>query len=387
MQQYKIPYDQASLSCMIGLRRWVLSRIFRGLLNKLSAMSERKIIHIDMDAFYASVELRENSALRGQPLVVAYDGPRSVVCAASYEARRFGVRSALPLARAKVMCPQAVVIAPNFALYREVSAQIHRIFARYTDLIEPLSLDEAYLDVSANRLRLPSATETARRIRDDIFGETQLTASAGVAPNKFLAKIASDWRKPNGQFVIAPHQVADFLRQLPVEKIPGVGRSTLGKMHRLQVRTVGDLQQHEAAELTVLFGRYGYRLYEFARGIDRREVEAARERRQISVETTLAVDLRLPEIVKELPALCEDLWRQAARKHLFGQCVTLKLKTEHFRSVTRSQTFSSPPTSAAELLQAVGILVERVALPETLRYRLIGVGLSDLRSEVQQTLL
>ncbi|MDO5687114.1 MAG: DNA polymerase IV [Neisseria sp.] len=350
-------------------------------------MSERKIIHIDMDAFYASVELRENSALRGQPLVVAYDGPRSVVCAASYEARRFGVRSALPLARAKVMCPQAVVIAPNFALYREVSAQIHRIFARYTDLIEPLSLDEAYLDVSANRLRLPSATETARRIRDDIFGETQLTASAGVAPNKFLAKIASDWRKPNGQFVIAPHQVADFLRQLPVEKIPGVGRSTLGKMHRLQVRTVGDLQQHEAAELTVLFGRYGYRLYEFARGIDRREVEAARERRQISVETTLAVDLRLPEIVKELPALCEDLWRQAARKHLFGQCVTLKLKTEHFRSVTRSQTFSSPPTSAAELLQAVGILVERVALPETLRYRLIGVGLSDLRSEVQQTLL
>lgn len=351
------------------------------------ALPIRKIIHIDMDAFYASVELRENPALRGQPVIVAHDAPRSVVCAASYEARHFGVRSALPLARAKRLCPQAQIIPPHFPLYRAVSAQIHEVFARYTDLIEPLSLDEAYLDVSANRLCLPSATETARQIRADILRETGLTASAGIAPNKFLAKIASDWHKPNGQFVIAPGQVEAFLQQLPIEKVPGVGRATLQKMQALGVRMIGDLQRYEAAELAVLFGRYGYRLYDFARGIDTRPVKANRERKQISVETTLAQDLLLSEIVNELPALCHDLWRQLERKRIFGQCVTLKLKSEHFKIVTRSQTFSAPLTTAEELLQAADTLVTRIDLPEKMRYRLIGVGLSHLQAEVQQELL
>ena len=197
-------------------------------------METRKIIHIDMDAFYASVELREQPHLRGKPVVVAWEGPRSVICAASYEARQFGLRSAMAVATAKRLCPQAVYIPPHFDLYRRISQQIHAIFARHTDLIEPLSLDEAYLDVTRNFQNIPYAGEVARMIRAEIRRETGLTASAGVAPNKFLAKIASDWRKPDGQFVLPPQKVAAFLETLPLEKIPGVGKITLHKMHRIQ---------------------------------------------------------------------------------------------------------------------------------------------------------
>ena len=197
----------------------------------------RKIIHIDMDAFYASVELRERPELRGRPLVVAWEGARSVVCAASYEARRWGLHSAMSSAAARRRCPQAVFVPPRFDLYRSVSQQIHEVFARYSDVVEPLSLDEAYLDVSANKLGLATAGATARQIRADILDATGLTASAGVAPNKFLAKIASDWRKPNGQFVLPPHKVDAFLAVLPLGKIPGVGRVTLNKLHALKLYT------------------------------------------------------------------------------------------------------------------------------------------------------
>ncbi|MFC2708053.1 MAG: DNA polymerase IV, partial [Neisseria sp.] len=200
-------------------------------------MSQRKIIHIDMDAFYASVELHEQPHLKGLPVVVAWDGTRSVICAASYEARKFGLHSAMSVATAKRLCPQAVFVQPHFDLYRQVSAQIHAVFRRYTDLIEPLSLDEAYLDVTQNFENIPYASEVAKRIRAEIFEETGLTASAGIAPNKFLAKIASDWRKPNGQFVLPPQKIMAFLESLPLGKIPGVGKVTLKKMNALGMQT------------------------------------------------------------------------------------------------------------------------------------------------------
>lgn len=205
--------------------------------------SPRKIIHIDMDAFYASVELREQPHLRGKPVVVAWDGARSVICAASYEARKYGLRSAMAVATAKRLCPHAVFIPPQFALYRQVSRQIHQIFRLHTDLIEPLALDEAYLDVTCNKQNIAYARDIALAIRAEIHRQTGLTASAGIAPNKFLAKIASDWRKPNGQFVIAPQNVNAFLHTLPLGKISGVGKKTLAKLNAQGWQTVGDLQR------------------------------------------------------------------------------------------------------------------------------------------------
>lgn len=346
----------------------------------------RKIIHIDMDAFYASVELLDHPQLRGLPVVVAWDAPRSVICAASYEARQFGLRSAMSVSRAKQLCPQAVYIAPHFERYREVSAQIHGIFRRYTDLIEPLSLDEAYLDVTHPKTALPSATHTAAAIRAEIAAATGLTASAGIAPNKFLAKIASDWNKPNGQCVIAPAKVDAFLATLPLEKIPGVGSATLAKMHRIGLFTGADLRQRSVGELVHHFGRYGYRLYDLARGIDERAVKPNRERVQISTETTLADDVPLSQISALIPELAEDLWRQIQKKRVSAHSVTLKLKTESFKTVTRSITYHSALSTPEELIQAAGELRARVNLPESTRYRLIGLGVSHLflENEPQQ---
>src|ERR1700747_2193436 len=228
-------------------------------------MAARKIIHIDMDAFYASVEQRDDPQLRGKPVVVAWRGNRSVVCAASYEARQLGVRSAMPAVRAERLCPNAIFLPPDFPRYRAVSRLVRDIFQRHTDLIEPLSLDEAYLDVTENKTGLPTATRVAQTIREQIRTELELTASAGVAPNKFLAKIASDWRKPNGLFVIQPKDVDSFLPPLPVGRIPGVGKVTEAKLERLSIKTVGDLQRVALADLERAFGRYGLRLYELAR--------------------------------------------------------------------------------------------------------------------------
>src|SRR5690349_13928717 len=217
----------------------------------------RKIVHVDMDAFYASVEQRDNPKLRGRPVVVAWRGQRSVVCAASYEARKYGVRSAMPAVRAERLCPQAVFVPPDFTRYRAVSREVRAIFARHTDLIEPLSLDEAYLDVTENKMQLWSATEVATAIRTCIREETGLTASAGIAFNKFLAKIASDWRKPDGQFVIKPAQVEAFLAPLPVAKIPGVGKVMQGKLSALGIELVGDLREYPMDELQRHFGSFG----------------------------------------------------------------------------------------------------------------------------------
>src|SRR5215510_7708693 len=225
-------------------------------------MSIRKIVNIDMDAFYASVEQRDNPDLRGKPVIVAWKGNRSVVCAASYEARKFGVRSAMPAVRAERLCPEAIFIPPDFTRYRAVARQTREIFKRHTDLVEPLSLDEAYLDVTENKTGLPTATRVASTVREQIRQELNLTASAGVAPNKFLAKIASDWRKPDGLFVIQPDEVEAFLSPLPVGRLPGVGKVTGDRLEKLGIKTVSDLRGLDLATLEGNFGRFGLRMYE-----------------------------------------------------------------------------------------------------------------------------
>src|SRR5580704_14129408 len=245
-------------------------------------MAVRKIVHIDMDAFYASVEQRDDPGLRGKPVVVAWKGKRSVVCAASYEARRFDVCSAMPAVHAERLCPEAIFVPPDFTRYRAVSQAVREIFKRHTNLVEPLSLDEAYLDVTENKTSLPTATRVAKAIRQQIREELSLTASAGVAPNKFLAKIASDWRKPDGLFVIQPTDLETFLPPLPVGRIPGVGKVTETRLKQIGIQTVGDLQAFDLAALEEQFGRYGVRLYELARGIDHSKVVPNRPTQSIS---------------------------------------------------------------------------------------------------------
>ena len=338
----------------------------------------RKIVHIDMDAFYASVEQRDDPSLRGRPVVVAWRGARSVVCAASYEARRFGIRSAMPAIRAERLCPQAVFVPPDFSRYKAVSKQVRAIFQRHTDLIEPLSLDEAYLDVSENRQNLPSATAVAQAIRSEIRDEAGLTASAGVAENKFLAKIASDWRKPDGLFVIRPEQAMDFLTPLPVGRLPGVGKVMESKLEALGIQTVGELRAMPLEALDARFGRWGRRLHELSMGIDLHPVEVERPSLQISAEDTFATDLSLEQVGMELAPLAERIWLSAQRSGRLGRGVVLKLKTTDFRVLTRSQTLDSPPASAAEVLAIALALRQRVHLPANTRYRLAGVGLIHL---------
>lgn len=338
----------------------------------------RRIVHVDMDAFYASVEQRDDPSLRGRPVVVAWKGARSVVCAASYEARVFGIRSAMPAIRAERLCPDAVFVPPDFARYRAVSNEVRAIFARHTALIEPLSLDEAYLDVTADLQGLGSGTAVAKAIRAEIHESTQLTASAGVAPNKFLAKIASDWRKPDGLFVIRPEQALDFLTPLAVGKLPGVGKVMQAKLAELGVERVGELRDLGAESLIARFGRWGRRLHELSLGIDEHPVEPERPSLQISAEDTFAVDLDIDAIGAELEPLARKVWAAAQRSQRIGRTVVLKLKTTDFRLLTRSLSPESPPASWQELLEIALALRTRVELPKRTRFRLAGVGLSNL---------
>lgn len=343
----------------------------------------RKIIHVDMDAFYASVEQRDDPALRGRPVVVAWRGPRSVVCAASYEARRYGVRSAMPALRAERLCPEAVFVPPDFPRYKAVSGQIRAIFLQHTELVEPLSLDEAYLDVTVPRQPLGSATAIASRIRAEIREATGLTASAGVAPNKFLAKIASDWRKPDGQFVVSPAKVHAFLQGLPVECIPGVGKVARARLARLGIATAGQLRRHSLEELQAHFGSFGLDLYERARGIDERPVRARREVRQVSSEDTFAEDLPLAALDAPIRALAHKTWQAAARhRGRRPRTVVLKLKTAQFRILTRSLTPEHMPQSAEALAEIALALRARVDLPAHTRYRLVGVGLAGFDEDL-----
>src|SRR5882672_9584668 len=313
-------------------------------------MTLRKIIHIDMDALYASVEQRDDPELRGKPVVVAWRGNRSVVCAASYEARRFGVRSAMPAVRAERLCPGAVFLPPDFPRYRAVSREVREIFKRHTDLVEPLSLDEAYLDVTENKTGLPTATRVARAIREQIREELKLTASAGVAPNRFLAKIASDWRKPDGLFVIQPDEVDAFLSPLPVGRIPGVGKVTEEKLKALEILTVGDLRKLDLSLLEDRFGRYGARLYELARGIDQSEVVPDRPTKSVSAEDTFERDVPLTETEPMIRRLAEKTWSPSRKELRIARTVVLKLKTSEFKILTRSHTPHAPPSSCEELI-------------------------------------
>jgi DNA polymerase IV len=337
----------------------------------------RKIVHIDMDAFYASVEQRDNPELRGKPVIVAWKGNRSVVCAASYEARKFGVRSAMPALRAERLCPDGIFIAPDFPRYRAVSRLTREIFKRHTDLVEPLSLDEAYLDVTENKTGLPTATRVASTIREQIRQELQLTASAGVAPNKFLAKLASDWRKPDGLFVIQPEEVESFLLPLSVNRLPGVGKVTAARLEKLGIKTVREIREVDVAMLEREFGRFGVRLHELSCGIDENPVVPNRPTKSISAEDTFERDLLLSETEPMIRKLAEKVWAAAQKESRVAHTVVLKLKTSDFKILTRSHTNSSPPSSCEELTTIALALRARVDATSGRRFRLVGIGLSN----------
>src|SRR5579884_2342366 len=346
---------------------------------KIRAVTVRKIIHVDMDAFYASVEQRDDPNLRGKPVIVAWRGNRSVVCAASYEARKFGVHSAMPAVRAERLCPDAVFVSPDFTRYRAVSRQVREILQRHTDLIEPLSLDEAYLDVTENKTGLPTATRVAIAIRKQIREELNLTASAGVAPNKFLAKIASDWKKPDGLFVIQPEEVDSFLLPLSVGRIPGVGKVTQKHLEQIGVKTIAQLRSLELSLLEEHFGRYGHRLYELARGIDLSPVISDRPTKSISAEDTFERDMTLDETGEIIRRLAERVWSASRKDARPARTVVLKLKTAEFRILTRSHTLTGPLASCEELTSIALSLRERVGLGPEQRFRLVGVGLHNFR--------
>ena len=341
----------------------------------------RKIIHIDMDAFYASVELKDRPELKDLPVVISSHHPRAVIAAASYPARKFGLRSAISMSQAKKLCPQVLVIEPNFEKYRAVSTQIHQIFQRYTHIIEPLSLDEAYLDVTENLKNIPSATEVAIQIRHDIFQVTGLTASAGVAPNKFLAKIASDWHKPNGICVIKPSQVQNFIQHLALKKIPGVGKVTQEKLKALQLETLGDLQQLDEAILIQHFGKYGQQLYLYAQGIDERPVQTERERRQISKETTFDDDLILTECHNYWPKLIDQVWASLEKKKLSARGVSAKLKLKNFQVLQHSKSFKQPLENKQQLEDVLQQLLIEMRISKHAQFRLIGVGVYQLSEQ------
>jgi DNA polymerase-4 len=341
----------------------------------------RKIIHIDMDAFYASVEQRDNPALRGKPVAVGGSRERGVVAAASYEARKFGVRSAMPSVTAKRKCPGLIFVKPRFDVYRAVSHQVRDILAEYTPLIEPLSLDEAYLDVTENQMGLSSATEIAEQIRTRIRSETDLTASAGVSYNKFLAKLASDERKPDGLFVITPRMGPTFVETLPVGRFHGIGPVTRAKMERLGICTGGDLKAQSLFVLQQHFGKGGPYYYALARGIDERPVCSDRIRKSIGAETTFNADLfTLDEARVALRPLIAKVWAYCEESTIRGRTVTLKAKYADFQQVTRSRTGEVPLAAQAAIEAIVYPLLESL-FPVSKGIRLLGVTLSALGAE------
>jgi len=343
-----------------------------------ASASTRKIIHVDMDAFYASVEQRDNPELRGKPVAVGGSAARGVVAAASYEARQFGVRSAMPSLTAKRKCPELIFIAPRFDVYKAVSLQIRAIFADYTTLIEPLSLDEAYLDVTENLKGIASATLIAEEIRTRIRAETSLTASAGVSYNKFLAKIASDHRKPDGLFVITPSAGPQFVEALAIRRFHGVGPATERKMKQLGIATGRDLKSQPLESLRRHFGKAGAYYYWAARGIDERPVRADRTRKSVGAENTFPSDLYSYEAAQTaLQNIIDKLWEHCERSGNRGRTVTLKVKFANFRQITRSRTGQTQIRSRSELEDLGSALLEPI-FPVTRGIRLLGLSLSSL---------
>lgn len=354
------------------------------MLNQESAVGpakQRRIVHVDMDAFYASVEQRDHPELRGMPIAVGGARERGVVAAASYEARRFGVRSAMPSVTAKRKCPELIFVKPRFDVYRAVSHQIRAIFAEYTPIIEPLSLDEAYLDVTENLKAMPSATRIAEEIRARIRAETGLTASAGVSYNKFLAKIASDERKPDGLFVITPKMGPAFVENLPVGRFHGIGPVTRAKMEQLGIRNGRDLKDQTLLFLQQQFGKAGPYYHALARGVDERPVCANRIRKSIGAETTFGADLFTPEEARAaLEPLIGKVWSYCEGSAIRGRTVTLKAKYADFQQVTRSRTVELPVASCA-MLEAITLTLLDAIFPARKGVRLLGVTLSSLAAE------
>lgn len=343
----------------------------------------RKVIHVDMDAFYASVEQRDDPGLRGRPVAVGGSRERGVVAAASYEARRFGVRSAMPSITAKRKCPELIFVEPRFDVYRTVSLQVRAIFAEYTPLIEPLALDEAYLDVTENRKGVASATRIAEEIRARIRAETRLTASAGVSYNKFLAKLASDERKPDGLFVITPKRAEAFVEGLSVGRFHGIGPVTRAKMEALGILTGADLKRQTIEFLTHHFGKAGLFYFSLARGVDDRPVRAERARKSIGAETTFDADLFTAEEARAaLGPLIAKAWSYCEESHVRGRTVTLKATHADFQKISRSRTVAPPIASPTELEAVVLMLLEPL-FPAAKGVRLLGVTVSSLESDAE----
>ena len=340
----------------------------------------RKIIHIDMDAFFASIEQRDFPSLQGKPVAVGGERDRGVVAAASYEARQYGVHSAMPSRIAARKCPGLIFVHPRHDAYKEESRGIMEIFRDYTDLVEPLSIDEAFLDVTENKIGMPSATIIAREIRQRIFDSTWLTASAGISMNKFLAKIASDQDKPDGLFVIEPRQVSDFLNDLPVNRFHGIGPETARKMNDLNIFTGKDLREADITMLVRNFGKAGPVFHNFARGIDERPVVPHRIRKSVGIENTYHQDLETPdEMWNSLKDLEEGLWNRITRHGVFGKTLTLKIKYNDFEQITRSQTYPCLLNERQLIRDAAKDLLNLTT--PTKPVRLLGISVSNLEQK------
>ncbi|MDO5615040.1 MAG: DNA polymerase IV [Cruoricaptor ignavus] len=339
----------------------------------------RKIIHVDMDAFYASVEQHDHPELKGKPIVVG-GGQYGVVAAASYEARKYGIRSAMSGRIALQKCPHLIVIKPRFQRYKEISQQIRNIFYDYTDLVEPLSLDEAYLDVTENKKGMSSANQIAKEVRQRIFEETGLTASAGISVNKFLAKVASDYRKPNGQKTIHPDEVLQFMEELPIEKFYGIGKVTANKMHELHIYTGKHLKEKALEELIHLFGKSGMYYYNVVRGIHKSEVKPHRIQKSIGVEETFWDNLLdEKEVFEQLKIIAEELETRLSRKEIKGKTLTLKIKYKDFSVYTRSKTQEIYFLNAEDFFETSKKLWE--LRPYDKPVRLLGLSLSNLNTQ------
>lgn len=336
----------------------------------------RRIIHVDMDAFFAAIEQRDDPGLRGRAVAVGRGSGRGVVAAASYEARKFGVRSAMPSATARRKCPELVFVPPRIEVYRAVSRQIRAIFLEYTPLVEPLSLDEAYLDVTANLRGLPSATATAREIRQRIFEATGLTASAGISCNKFLAKLASDRNKPDGQYVVTPAHGPAFVAALEIGRFHGIGPKTAARMRAMGILTGADLKARSLAELQACFGKAGAWFHAIAQGEDERPVLPDRPRKSAGAETTFEQDLVDRAAIEAATGEQADaVWRRCERAGVYGRTVTVKIRFSDFRIITRSRTLHAP-VMARERLRQVALALVHTILPPPAGIRLLGVSLS-----------
>jgi DNA polymerase-4 len=338
----------------------------------------RKIIHVDADAFYASIEQRDHPEFRGKPLAVGNAAERGVVAAASYEARKFGIHSAMPSLTALSKCPQLIFVPARFDVYREISMQIRNIFLEYTNLVEPLSLDEAYLDVTVNKPGIPSATFIAREIRKRVKEITGLTVSAGVSINKFLAKVASDWKKPDGLFVVLPGEVESFVENLEIERFWGVGKVTAAKMRGLGIQTGRDLKKFGEGELVRLFGKAGHIYYRNARGIDDREVVPDRIRKSLGAEETFMTDLHnRMELEEKLRKIADEVWRRVSKREFYGRTVTLKVKYADFKEVSKRRTFSRPIEDFFTFWRTGVDLLGSVEFGQEKRIRLMGLSVSN----------